>query len=228
MPGRSKDRPSPFAGSARVSLTSSRSAGAATEADGRAGGAHRRLRQDWRASSGTGASISIGTPGSIFELRIASADFTWLTFGAAFAYDFAEDKDINVHAAYSQFLADELEFAVEFAGWYFAQDKEDTGGISGSMAFRWHFLHDDDYDWTVYGDAGIGLLAAFDEVPSGGKEFNFLPRLGLGFTKRISEEGARLQAGIRWHHISNGRYAGDVNNPSRDSVLIHAGIMIPF
>jgi len=28
------------------------------------------------------SSTSIGTPGSCFELRIASADFTWLTFGA--------------------------------------------------------------------------------------------------------------------------------------------------
>ncbi len=162
------------------------------------------------------------------RIGFGRAGSEWLTFGGAFAYDFAEDKDFNVHAAYSQFLADELEFAVEFAGWYFAQDKEDTGGISGSMAFRWHFLHDDAYDWTVYGDAGIGLLAAFDEVPNGGKEFNFLPRLGMGFTKRISEDGARLQVGVRWHHISNGRYAGDANNPSRDSVLIHAGIMIPF
>src|SRR5690606_4296657 len=65
------------------------------------------------------------------RIGFGRAGSEWLTFGAAFAYDFAEDKDINVHAAYSQFLADELEFAVEFAGWYFAQDKEDTGGISG-------------------------------------------------------------------------------------------------
>jgi hypothetical protein len=33
---------------------------------------------------------------------------------------------------------------------------------------------------------------------------------------------------VGWHHISNGRYTGDVNNPSRDSVMVYAGIMIPF
>ena len=35
-----------------------------------------------RAAATFGASASIGTPGSSFEVRIASADLTWLTLGA--------------------------------------------------------------------------------------------------------------------------------------------------
>jgi len=157
------------------------------------------------------------------------AGSSWLTFGAMFAYDLGEEKDTNIHVAYSHFLADELEFAVQISGWYFAQDDDDTGGISGQMIFRWHAWHADDWDWSLYGEAGIGLLAGFDEVPNGGQEFNFVPRAAVGFTKRLWDDSpTRLQVGVGWHHISNGRYTGDVNNPSRDSVMVYAGIMIPF
>jgi hypothetical protein len=163
------------------------------------------------------------------RIPFGEAGSTWLTFGGLFAYDFGEEKDYNLHAAYSHFLADRLEFSVEMGGWYFAQDGDDTGGISGQMIFRYHFWNTPDWEWSVFTDIGIGLLAAFDEVPDGGQEFNFVPRAGAGFTKRISDEtDARLQVGVGWHHISNGRYTGDLNNPSRDSVMIYAGVMIPF
>lgn len=163
------------------------------------------------------------------RIPFGSAGSAWLTFGGGVAYDLGEETDYNLHVAYSHFLADELEFAVEVGGWYFAQDQDDTGGISGQMIFRWHFWHTEGWEWSAYGEVGIGLLAGFDEVPNGGQEFNFVPRAGGGITKRLSPESeARLQLGLRWHHISNGRYSGDVNNPSRDSVMVYAGIMIPF
>ena len=163
------------------------------------------------------------------HIPFGHAGSTWLTLGSTFAYDLGEEKDINLHAAYSHFIADELEFAVQLSGWYFAQDDEDTGGISGQMIFRWHFCHAEDWDWSIFGEAGIGLLAGFDDVPNGGQEFNFVPRAAAGFTKRLWDDSAcRLQMGLGWHHISNGRYTGDVNNPSRDSVMVFAGIMIPF
>lgn len=165
-----------------------------------------------------------GTPRKPF----GRAGSEWLTFGAAAANNLGSENDFNLHAAYSQFLADELEFALEAAGWYFDQQGDDTGGVSGSMVLRWHHFHDEDFSWTMYSDVGIGLLAAFDETPRGGQEFNFLPRIGGGFTRRLNDEGARLQIGARWHHISNGRYTGDERNPSRDSVMIYAAIVIPF
>lgn len=158
----------------------------------------------------------------------------WWTVGGAYANDFNSNNDFNVHAAFSQFIADELEFAVEAAGWYFNQAGQDTGGLSGSMVFRWHFLHADDWDWSVFGDAGIGLLGAFDEVPDGGTNFNFLPRAGLGFTKALDpsvsgeSRGARLMVGVRYHHISNARIAGDSRNPARDAVMAYAAVVFPF
>ncbi len=158
----------------------------------------------------------------------------WWTFGGLYANDFDDAQDVNLHVAFSEFLADDLEFAVEAAGWYFDQPGGNTGGVSGSMVFRWHALHAEDYRWTLFGDAGIGLLGAFDDVPSGGTGFNFLPRLGGGLTWALNESvdgasrGPRLMVGVRWHHISNARIQGDDNNPGRDSVAGYVALTIPF
>jgi hypothetical protein len=167
-------------------------------------------------------------------LGYGHAGSRWWTIGAAYANNFQSDSDFNLHIAFSTFLADDLEFAIEGAGWYFHQKGDDTGGLSGSMAFRWHFLHADDYNWSVFGDAGIGMLVGFDEVPDGGTGFNFLPRVGAGFTKALNDSidgesrGARLMVGVRYHHISNGRISGDSRNPARDAVCVYAAITFPF
>lgn len=163
------------------------------------------------------------------KYRYGDAGSTWLTFGGGAAFSFeGSDRDYNAFAAYSIFLADSLEFSVELGGWYFDQEGPDTGGINGSMIFRWHFWMSESRDWTVYGDVGIGLLGAFDEVPDEGTSFNFTPRAGGGFTHALDDEGDRLMVGIRWHHISNGRINSDASNPSRDSIMFYAGIILPF
>ncbi len=158
----------------------------------------------------------------------------WWTVGGAYANDFEDANDFNIHGAFSQFLGDELEFAVEVAGWYFDQPGKNAAGVSGSMVFRWHFLHAEDYNWTLFGDAGIGLLVGFDEVPDEGTSFNFLPRLGLGFSKSLSpsvdgeSRGPRLMVGLRWHHVSNARINGDSSNPARDALMGYVAITFPF
>lgn len=152
----------------------------------------------------------------------------WITLGTGYAHNLRKDSDYNVHIAASTFLAKELEFSIELAGWYFAQEGPDTGGINPNMVFRWHFWHADDFKWTVYGDVGIGLLFAFDDVPSGGTSFDFTPRAGVGYTTKIFDDDTRLQIGVRYHHISNARIRGDDRNPSRDSVMIYAGIIFPY
>lgn len=167
-------------------------------------------------------------------LGYGRADSQWLTLGLGYASDFQEDNDFNFHAAWSTFLADGFEFAVEGAGWYFNQEGPDTGGVSGSMVFRWHFSHAKNYDWTIFTDFGIGLLAGFDDVPNGGTSFNFLPRIGFGYTRAFDPTGGpdstgpRWMVGVRWHHISNARIEGDERNPARDSLLFYVGITLPL
>jgi Lipid A 3-O-deacylase (PagL) len=164
------------------------------------------------------------------------------TIGGLYASNFDQSHDANLHIAFSTFLADRFEFVVELGGWYFDQPgrdasgnrsgRETVGGLSGSMVFRWHFYATDDREWSVFADAGIGLLAAFDQVPSGGTEFNFLPRIGLGLTKALGDntsgQAPRLMLGARWHHISNARIKGDDRNPARDSLAGYVAIVFPF
>lgn len=152
----------------------------------------------------------------------------WLSVGTGGMHNFQDDGAGEIHVGYSRFIADELEFNLELTGWYFSQTGDDTGGISPFMNLRWHFLHDEGFDWSVFGEFGFGLLFAFDNVPDGGTGFNFLPRLGAGFTKQISDDGTRLVTGLRWQHISNGRIEGDTRNPGRDSLMFYVGVMFPF
>lgn len=164
--------------------------------------------------------------------RYGSAGSKAWTLGGLYANDFSQSDDFNIHVDFSYFLADHLEFAVEVAGWYFDQPGDDTGGLSAGMIFRWHVWHADDYDWSVFADAGIGFLAGFDEVPDGGSEFNLMPRFGAGFTKALCDDAdgqsPRLMVGVRWHHISNARIRGDDDNPGRDGVAAYVAIVFPF
>lgn len=156
------------------------------------------------------------------------AGSNWFSVGVGYMHDFEEDQAGELHLGYSHFIADEVEFNVELTGWYFDQTGDNTGGVNPGFNFRWHFLHDEPYNWTVFAEAGIGLLFTFDEVPDGGTGFNFTPRAGMGFTTRIDDCGDRLQIGLRWQHISNGRIEGDSRNPGRDSLMGYIGIMFPF
>lgn len=158
--------------------------------------------------------------------KFGAADSQWLTVGVAAADDFDESLDSNIHVAYSRFLVDDVEFAVEGALWSFDQPGDDAFGISGAMVFRWHFLNRD--RWTLYADVGIGGMVASDSVPDEGTSFNLMPRAGVGATYRILDNGTRLQAGLRWHHISNARLAGEERNPSRDAPMLYFGVMIPW
>jgi hypothetical protein len=157
------------------------------------------------------------------------AGHTRLTIGTgvAFALEESDDStDYNLNLAWSRFIVDDWEFRVELGGWYFDQEPDSTWGVNPGIAVRWHFINEG--PWTVYGDAGIGLLVAADDVPSGGSSIDFMPRVGGGITRRINARGDRLEFGVRWHHVSNARVVGDSNNPDRDGVMLYAGISFPL
>jgi hypothetical protein len=155
-----------------------------------------------------------------------SAGSRWWTVSAGVAHDFNGSTDTDLGFAYSYFLAKDVEFATEVAGWYFNQTGENAHGASLAMTFRWHFINTG--PWTVYGDVGIGFLVASDVVPEGGTSFNLMPQGGVGFTRALTDSGLRLQMGVRWHHISNARIHGEANNPARDQPMLYAGIVFPF
>ena len=84
----------------------------------------------------------------------------------------------------------------------------------------------------MFTDLGIGLLGATDPVPrrggTEGTKFNFTPRIGGGFTRQLNDEGVRLEVGLRWAHVSNGRISGNDENPGRDSMMLYTGLIFPF
>jgi hypothetical protein len=151
----------------------------------------------------------------------------WWTVGAGVAYDWGEATDLNLQGGYSYFLVKNVEFSAELNAWYFHQHGPDGIGINPAIVLRWHFFEEG--PWTIYADAGIGLLFANEEVPTGGTRFDFTPRVGAGFTRLLDEEtGLRMQAGLRWHHISNARLEGEGDNPARDGLMLYATLQFPF
>lgn len=158
--------------------------------------------------------------------RFGDAGSRWWTIGTGVADNLIDSVDTNVHFAYTYFLAQDIEFTSELAGWHFNQPGENTFGVSAVMVFRWHFVNTG--AWTVYADTGVGFLVATDSVPDKGTSFDLMPRAGVGFTRQLTENGARLQVGVRWHHASNARIFGDAKNPARDSAMLYAGIIFPF
>lgn len=158
--------------------------------------------------------VEFGTEGSIW----------WsLEFGVAVSSD---ATDANLAWSFHYFLAQDFEVLLTAGAWYFDQDGPDAYGFNPGLAFRWHFLHRE--RWTMYADAGIGVVFATDEVPAGGSRVDFSPRAGVGATFQLGDSDARLDIGVRWQHFSNGSFVGSDDNPARDAIMGYVGFILPF
>ena len=153
----------------------------------------------------------------------------WGQLGAGYARELgASDpaNDFNLAFSCSTFLVQDFEFIIETSGWYFDQPGDNAFGLNVCLVFRWHFLSRE--TWSLYADAGGGVLVSTDLVPDGGTGFNFTPRIGVGGTFQLGESANRLVVGVRWDHISNARIEGEDRNPSRDGIMGYAAIQFPF
>lgn len=159
----------------------------------------------------------------------ASAGSHWGSVGLGITPSFAGDSfGFNGTFSYSYFLIDGVEIAGELGTWYYAQDGDDAFGVNPCAVLRWHFWRADDLKTTVYADTGIGFMVSNDDIPFDGTSFNFTPRMGVGFTRQLTDSGWRLQGGLRWNHVSNARILSDSNNPSRDGPLLYVNFIFPF
>lgn len=165
--------------------------------------------------------------GGVQPFGAADTSYWGVTGGVGFALEDDDDStDTNLGLTYHYFVVDDFEVIGELGAWYFAQDGDDAGGLNPGFTLRWHFLNRD--RWSLYADAGIGLLFATDDVPDGGSSFDFMPRAGAGASLRLDDRGTRGYLGVRWHHVSNARINGDDQNPDRDGVMVYGGVMFPF
>lgn len=176
-------------------------------------------RLPWMSEASAGMLADAATP-------FGQAGSQRITILGGVATTFGKDSDFNLAVAYSNFIAENVELSLELGAWYFNQTGENEGGVNPALVFRWHFYNEG--TWSVYADAGIGLLVSTGDVPESGTSFNLTPRAGLGFTRELTDDGLRLHAGFRWHHISNARINGDDENPSRDMPMLYVGVSWPF
>ena len=137
-----------------------------------------------------------------------------------------QDKDdtfLLIGVGFDQFIADGLSLGLELNAMSFHQEIEDTEGLNACLMLRWHFIRQ--RRWTMFLDAGAGLLVSLNDVPAQGSSLNFTPQAGLGFTFDLGDD-IRLLTGMRWHHTSNANLYRD--NPGRDSFMGYVGLSFPF
>jgi opacity protein-like surface antigen len=149
---------------------------------------------------------------------------TWrwqVLLGGMTDFESAEQVEFGISASY--FIIDNLSVDFQVEGDYIAQPVANAWGGGGTILFRWHFLA---YQtWSLYADAGSGVIATTVNTPSGGTSFNFTPQAGGGVSFDVAED-LRLMVGARWYHISNAN-TGETN-PGRNSLMGYVMLSIPF
>lgn len=158
--------------------------------------------------------------------EFGAAGSQWWTVGGSVGNDFADSTDVGAFAAFTYFLIDDVEITGQLGVRYYTQPGDDALAVTPQVIFRWHFVNTG--AWTVFAEAGIGLMGSTDNVPFDGTSFNFTPRVGFGFTRRLTDDGVRLIAGLVWSHVSNARIQGDSKNPGLDEPMLYLGIVWPF
>lgn len=139
--------------------------------------------------------------------------------------DFGQDHLVRGGVGWSEFIARDFSLDLEINLLYFSQPGEDAVGANVNMLLRWHFLTNQRRTWSLYADAGAGLMLTTADVPPEGSSFDFTPQLGFGMSFHV-ESDRRLLLGTRWHHVSNANTFED--NPGTDSVLVYAMLAFPY
>lgn len=105
----------------------------------------------------------------------------------------------------------------------FDQRTSVRAGLGYSLTFQYHFLREE--TWSLFAEAGAGLLLTVGDVPEEGSFFNFMPQAAMGVTLDVGRPW-RLIAGVRWHHVSNARLYR--TNPGRDTIAGFIGASLAF
>src|SRR5438552_15801812 len=124
---------------------------------------------------------------------------------------FSEDKFYNINLAATWPIVDHLYFGPEIQDYYDDKPGENAIAAGVGVVGRWHFLTYQDF--TLFVDAGGGVVYADPEVPEFGTHFNFTGKGGLGLNWKIRDD-LQLLGGVRYFHLSNGNIHGRDQNPS--------------
>ena len=152
----------------------------------------------------------------------AEGSCRWQLLGG-YANDADAAQQGQFGASLSWFAIDDLSIDLQIDVDGFSQPGGNAWGLGGSLLFRWHFYATP--TWSLYADAGSGILGTTQPTPAGGTSFNFTPQAGGGVSFEVAPD-VRLMVGMRWYHISNANTGA--TNPGRNSVLGYVMISFPF
>lgn len=170
-----------------------------------------------------------GDPAASQEGRpeFGAADSLRLNLIGGAVSNFSNTTGGTARLEFEYFMADRIAIVpVAELGWLAQENADDALLAGGAVLLRWHFLHR--ADWTIFADAGVGLLYAGASVPPGTNRIKFSPQIGAGFTLALEGDpgASRLMGGIRWYHLSNARTAS--SNDGFDGVMAYLGVSFPF
>jgi len=169
------------------------------------------------------AAPPIGTDAAPRPMRFGDEGTVQLNIFGDYANDFDDDWMAGGQFGISWFFVQNLSLDLQLEQWGISQDGPNAYAIGPALLLRWHFLAMD--EWSLYADAGCGIIYATNPVPWDGSRFNFTPRVGIGASIAVGDR-ARIMTGVRWFHISNANTS--TPNPGRDSMEIYAGLSLPF
>jgi hypothetical protein len=138
---------------------------------------------------------------------------------------FSDDHFYGGVVAAHYYFGDEVSIGAQFDGYWVDQEEDDTALAGASLILRWHFLASERY--TLFIDAVGGVSYAAADVPEGGTQFNYIPRIGGGATVKLRDD-LHLLGGVRFFHLSNGNLNGRDENPSQDGAQFFVGLMWTF
>ncbi|MFG0251744.1 MAG: hypothetical protein ACF8NJ_02585, partial [Phycisphaerales bacterium JB038] len=110
------------------------------------------------------------------------AESWWWTTSAAVGLDVLRDSEsYTANLAATYFLVDDFSLEVQGSLHFLDQEREDAFAGSLALLFRQHWWLADEKT-TFFLDAGVGLLAATDDIPEEGAEYGLTPQFGAGLT----------------------------------------------
>jgi hypothetical protein len=126
----------------------------------------------------------------------------------------------------NQYLVDDL--ALVYGGMFGYIDAQRTPGglLAGpELGARWHGIKGK--RWSIYLEGLVGAVIQEHPLTEHSLRFNFDLQPGGGGTYRLGHS-LLLQAGFRWHHLSNARIRGKARNLGYDAPLLSIQCLMAF
>ena len=183
------------------------------------------------AQSESSTSETTATPQSAMSPRIGAADSTDFEVIGSAASDFDGVTLGIVDAGVTWYVAEGVGFGVFAEGLYASlgdgagagESGGDSWGGGGGALVRWHFVREE--TWTVFAEAGCGVVVSSEAIPDRGTTTNFTPRVNIGASFALSPTSDLLvRAG--WFHMSNAQTGQE--NDGVDAASIGIGLSFAF